>query len=164
MRSLYVLLVFSALLIPIAVIPTVYRFGPGFEAAFLPVTTAEITSARIVGSMLFFSFSGDKLRKCPLESLPFHWSYDHALEAAAVHTAGGEVYNPMTVIASGTFKDFGEFHVMIPEVAYGLPVVEFGGVMFHRCHDLWTIPHEFSVKLILDKDGTGKLALNQRGD
>ena len=139
--------------------PTVLSLGPRLEARFLPATTVGICKERVTGTRLYFSFCGDKKRVCPLDSLPFHWRYDHTVEATVVRfTTTGEIYNPQTLIARGAFE-YGEFYVDIPEPAYGLPEAEFGGVTFHDCGGLWLIPHEFTVKIMPKRDGSGKLSM-----
>lgn len=159
-KILYSLIAFGVFLTVLATIPSFFRLGPLIEAAYYPVVTTEICHEHITDGRLYFRLCGEKLRPCPVKMLPWRWTYDHTLQPTAAHLAStGEVYSPTTLIASGKF-DFGELYVDIPDTAYGLPEVEFGGVTFHDCHpSLWLIPHEFSVKVQLRSDESGKLSM-----
>lgn len=159
-KTLYILIVAGVLLTVLAAVPSFFRLGPLVEAAVYPVVTTKICHERITEGRLYFRLCGEKLRPCPVKMLPWRWTYDHTLQPVAAHLAAtGEVYSPTTLIASGKF-DFGELYVDIPDTAYGLPEVEFGGVTFHECHpSLWLIPHEFSVKVQLKRNPDGKLSM-----
>lgn len=139
----------GAIVIVVAML-TALVYGPDVEGYFLPVVSATVSDAVVMRDRLVFTLKGDKFRDCRLETTIFAWHYGGQLLPTELYYADTDkIFNPAGTAYSVADPPYHvRLYAILSRPVYGSPEAELSGVAYYRCHPLWLLHYEFTVRFV----------------